>query len=126
MIQSISSGNISIGSNISTMNNEVASSDNFSNILEQASTISADQNASGGTSEASADKLKEMTSELTICEKCCAIYMGKSVTICSKCGNDISKQDQDNQQTTESNYNQKNIAEGTQQTNNLTVKLKAK
>lgn len=104
MVQSIVANNTTTEAYTSTKANKTDSSTSFEDILkkESSSYIGQDNLQAGEKPESLVDKLNKMTSEVSICSKCCSIYRGAKITICLKCGTDMSLKDKKGGEGTES------------------------
>ena len=83
-------------------------SSDFSNILKEAlpteevNTGSDTTESKDTTEETPAEKLKAATSGYSICGSCGATFMGASVSICTRCGSDMTSDEIKNSTTEES------------------------
>lgn len=124
MIQSISQCSIGMCTQNSTLANQSTSSTDFEDLIGQSNQSEATQtNSKAEKTKSLMDSLQEMTSEITICIKCGSIYRGPNLTVCAKCGYDLSSQKQDPQKTSGENTTQNTT--GTNITQNTNTQVQA-
>lgn len=122
MTQSISNDSILETSSVSVRSSQKTTqkdSDEFASIFEevQNKTDEAKQTLLGGVdnskekqeSDALVKEFQSISSGISVCGKCGAIFMGKGVQICSKCGHDM-KEDKTTETNSSSNTDQNSIS----------------
>lgn len=102
MVQGISTGSVNnVYAPSATAKASVAKScaKSFDETLEQVNNKTSDLTGASKKSpeeetlEKASSALKKAASGISACKKCGAIYVGASMSICTKCGNDMNKDD---------------------------------
>ena len=113
MIQSISGGIGAFSQLYSSASKTFANAAEFENVLEQTSSTSTEEVSTKQeekTSEELSAQLNKMTSGMSVCSKCGAIFMGQGVSVCSNCSSDMESAEKSEPKTAESTQNTNSAA----------------